>query len=119
MRYMLLVYHSEDAWRARPAAERQSIYDGCLRHNRTLAEDGVLIEGAPLEPVASAQTVRVRNGETVITDGPFAETKEQLGGYFLLNCPDREDACRRAEVIIEKQQNRRGGMEVRAFDESE
>ena len=119
MNYMLLVYHREDAWQARPAEERQAIYQRCLDHNRQLAEEGVFVDGAPLESVATAQTVRVRDGETIVTDGPFAETKEQLGGYFLLHCVDRDEACEHAAEIIEKQQNALGGMEVRESPEAD
>ncbi len=117
MNYMLLVYHREDAWRDRPVAERQAIYERCLAHNRKLAETGTFLDGAPLEPVGTAQTVRVRDGETIVTDGPFAETKEQLGGYFLLSCADRDEACRHAEIIIQNQENALGGMEVRESSE--
>ena len=119
MHYMLLVYHREDAWQARPVEERQAIYQRCLDHNRKLADDGVFLDGAPLESVATAETVRVRNGETLVTDGPFAETKEQLGGYFLLDCANRAEAREHAADIIEKQQNAFGGMEIRESPEAD
>jgi hypothetical protein len=57
-----------------------------------MAEAGVLVDSAPLHPATTATTLRVRQGETVLTDGPFAELKEQLGGYYLLECASRDDA---------------------------
>jgi hypothetical protein len=77
---------------------------------RTLTEAGVLVDTAPLQPARSATTVRVRDGETLLTDGPFAELKEHLGGYYLLDCADLDEALRWAAVIPAA---RFGSVEVR------
>ncbi len=89
MRYMLLIYGAEDAWtseeRAACMAESLAICD-------ELAVRGQFVDAAPLEPVATAVTVRVRDGQTLVTDGPFAETTEQLGGYYVLDLADLDEA---------------------------
>ena len=64
-----------------------------------MAKSGVLLDSAPLQPVTSATTIRVRDGETLLTDGPFAEIKEQLGGYYLLECEDLDSALKWAATI--------------------
>lgn len=89
MQYMLLVYGAESAWtpaeHAACVAESRAICD-------TLAARGQYLGASPLDPVATAATVRVRAGRTLVTDGPFAETTEQLGGYYLLDLPDLDAA---------------------------
>ena len=75
-----------------------------------MTKAGVLVDSAPLQPVRSATTVRVRDGETLLTDGPFAELKEQIGGYYLLECASLDDALRWAATIPAA---RSGSVEVR------
>ena len=107
--YMLLLYatepadeaESEERWRELPLWDE--ITD-------SLREAGMLIRNAPLHSVVSATTVRVRGGETELTDGPFAVTKEMLAGYYLLECPDLDDALRAAARLPLA---RYGSVEVR------
>src|SRR2546429_971598 len=66
---------------------------------RTMAADGVLVDSGPLEPPSSAATLRVRDGRPLVTDGPFAELKEQIGGYYVLDCADLDEALRRAPTL--------------------
>jgi hypothetical protein len=92
--YMLLLYAPE-ADEAEEAA-RLALIPKWLEVIEQLREEGVLISNSALRPVSSATTVRVRDGETEITDGPFAVTKELLGGYFLLECADLDEALKHA-----------------------
>ena len=89
MKYMMLIYLAEDAL---TESERQH----CYKESTDLAHDlnakGQFLATAPLQPVATATTVRVRDGKRLITDGPFAETREQLGGYYLVNARNLDEA---------------------------
>jgi len=92
MKYMILIYESEAERATMSQADRQQItadYSGFIAG---MQRAGVMLAGAPLEPVSTATTVRLRNNKTLTTDGPFAETKEQLGGYCLLDCTSLDDA---------------------------
>jgi hypothetical protein len=88
--YMLLIYgEPSDA----PApAEQESLYLEWLNYTNALVASGAMVSGAPLEGVDTATTVRVRNGDTVVSEGPFLDTKEILGGYYLVDVPDVESA---------------------------
>ena len=77
---------------------------------RAMAADGVLVDSGPLQPPSSATTLRVRGGEPLVTDGPFAELKEQIGGYYVLDCADLDEALRRVATIPAA---RHGAIEVR------
>jgi hypothetical protein len=77
---------------------------------RAMAADGVLVDSGPLQPPSSATTLRVRGGEPLVTDGPFAELKEQIGGYYVLDCADLDEALRRVATIPAA---RYGAIEVR------
>jgi hypothetical protein len=96
MKYLLLVYTAEQAW---TDAERQDCYEKSTRLCHELKRNGQYLAANPLESVSSAASVRVRNGKTVVTDGPFAETREQLGGYFLVEAASGEEAIAIAEKI--------------------
>ena len=89
--YMLLIYNPADAGEPTPEQFQEigSRYDA---YTQSLVEAGVLVGGDALERVDTATTVRQRDGQTQFTDGPFAETKEFLAGYYLLNCPDLDTA---------------------------
>jgi len=89
---MLLIYGAEDAAPAPDSPEGQEELGAWMRVTQELAEAGQLVAGDPLQPLATATTVRVRDGETVLSDGPFAETKEALGGYYIVDVPDLESA---------------------------
>ncbi len=89
MKYMLLVYLAEDAMNE---AERQKCYVESAQLTQDLAASGHYVGASPLHPVATATSVRVRDGKPVVTDGPFAETREQLGGFYLIEAKDRDEA---------------------------
>jgi hypothetical protein len=92
MQYLLLIYEAEAQWNAIPDAEKQGIYKRYMDLVGDLKEGGRYIGGHQLQPISTATTVQVRNGKKAVTDGPFAETKEQLGGYFLVEAKDLDDA---------------------------
>ena len=92
MEYMLLIYNDENAWATLPDPERNAIIREYFDLTDEMRDGGVHITGAPLQPTTAGSTVRIRDGEQLITDGPFAETKEQLGGYFLIEADSDEEA---------------------------
>jgi len=92
MKYLLLIYADERAYETLSEDERHELYAAYDVLMKDLAEKGQSLAGDELAPTSTATTVQVRNGERLITDGPFAETKEQLGGYFLVDVPDLDAA---------------------------
>ncbi len=114
MRYLFLVYTSEADDVAEGTPERASIMQRYGALSQELREAGVHLGGERLQPIAAATTVRVRDGKTMITDGPFAETKEQLGGYYLLDCKDLDEALAFAAKIPSADY---GSIEVRPLME--
>ena len=86
MQYMLLIYGDEKVWQTMSEAEIHKVYEAYTAYSKELAASGALLGGSELAPIATSTTVRVRNGKVLTTDGPFAETKEQLGGYYLIDC---------------------------------
>jgi hypothetical protein len=96
MKYMLLVYLDENCL---SEAEREQCYVDSAQLTRELHEQGKYVGAGPLHPVATATSVRVREGKRLVTDGPFAETREQLGGYFLVDAHDLDEAMKIAERI--------------------
>ena len=92
MRYMLLIYGNEAANAQRSAEDRLE----CMQHHRELMESmtkaGVFRAADPLHPTTTSTTIRVQSGKPIATDGPFAETKEQLGGYYMLDCANLDEA---------------------------
>jgi len=92
MKYMLLTYLDEKAWLNLGAAEQKRVMDECGPHIQKLLAANKIIAGAPLHPTSTATTVRHRDGKRVLTDGPFAETREQLGGYTIIEADDLDDA---------------------------
>ena len=91
MRYMLLIYFDE-AWGKLSLAERQRIYLGQMDVANELTAKGQYLGGNPLQPAETATSVRVRDGKRLLIDGPFAETREQLGGYMLIDVADLDEA---------------------------
>ena len=89
MRYMLLIYQDEQAL---DQAARETCYGESTQLAHDLAAAGRFLAAAPLQPTAAATSVRVRGGKRLVTDGPFAETREQLGGYFMVEAKDLDDA---------------------------
>ena len=99
MEYMLLIYTNEAEGKQLSDAQHQQIFQEYMAFNQDISKSGKRKGGAPLEQTPTATTVRVRNGKTVVTDGPFAETKEQLGGYFLVEANDLDEAISIASRI--------------------
>ena len=89
MKYMMLIYASEQAI---DDAERQECYANSIRLTQELAAQGKFVAASPLHPVSTATSVRVREGKSVVTDGPFAETREQLGGFYIVDANDLDEA---------------------------
>jgi hypothetical protein len=107
MKYLLLVYGEEHLMQTVPDAE-------CADCGEKLGREGKLIAAEPLHPVHTATTVRVRDGSVSVTDGPFAETKEQLAGFYLVDAEDLDDAIRIAAALPP---GRIGSIEVRPVRE--
>ncbi|MGH2534642.1 MAG: YciI family protein [Thermomicrobiales bacterium] len=114
MKYLCLVYHDEKELDALPAREYDAIMEEVLAYREELRQSGHYIDASPLQPVAAATTIRVRNGKVSITDGPFAETKEQLGGFYLIDASDLNDAIR---VASKMPPARLGSIEVRPIED--
>ena len=91
MTYMLLIY-TPDIGRDRTDEEWAEMTEPFIAYNEFVKATGYYIDGAPLAELSTATTVRIRDGKRVITDGPFAETKEWLGGYYMLDCPSIDEA---------------------------
>ncbi len=99
MRYVLLIYASEEAYARMTQEEQAALMQGYAVFTNEVQQRGLLTGGDPLQPTSTATTVRVRSGKTLITDGPFAETKEQLAGLYILNCKDLDEAIELAARI--------------------
>src|SRR5690242_8418885 len=115
MKYLLLIYHDEPSWNAISEPERQQIYLEFRKLRGELEARGQYLNGSQLQPIATATSVRVRDGKELITDGPFAETHEQLGGYFLIEARDLDEATSIAARIPSA---RTGTIEVRPLVET-
>jgi hypothetical protein len=112
MEYMLLIYDDEKQWASLAEDERNAIIREYFDLVAELSDEGKYVAGAPLKSTATASTVRVRSDELLVTDGPFAETKEQLGGYFVIEADSDEEARAWAAKIPAA---RYGSVEVRAL----
>ena len=110
MKYMLLMYASESEATQLTPEESQALFQTWQTLLKEAKEAGVLRSNTGLSPITNATTVRVREGQTMITDGPFAETHEQLGGFFLLDCKDLDEAIRWAAKIPHAEY---GSVEIR------
>ena len=99
MQYLCLIYEDETHLPSLPEAEQGKIMEDYFAFTGSTQETGNYVGGNALMPTETATTVRVRDGKTVTTDGPFAETKEQLGGYYLLECKDLDEAIALAARI--------------------
>ena len=99
MQYMLLIYGNEKDWMNMPPEKMKEMYAAYGTFTSELIAGGAMKGGSELAPVSNATTVRVRGGKTTMTDGPFAETKEQLGGYYIIDVPDLDAAVRWAAKI--------------------
>jgi hypothetical protein len=92
MQYMLLIYNPPGDWEALPAEQRQAIGEAYFNFTEELRAAGKMVAGDALQPISTATSIRVRDGETLTTDGPFAETKEVLGGYYLIDVESLDEA---------------------------
>jgi hypothetical protein len=110
MKYLCLIYEEETLWQKMPKAEAEKIYGEYFAFGDNIKKSGHYVGGNALQPTHAATTVRMRNGKLSTTDGPFAETKEQLGGYYLLEAKDLNDAIQVASRIPGA---RMGSIEVR------
>ena len=110
MKYLLLIYENEGDFADASEAEQGKIFQEYMDYTRGIKKSGNYIGGEALQPIATATTVRQRNGKTVTTDGPFAETKEQLGGFYLVEAKDLDEAIKLAGGIPAV---RTGTIEVR------
>jgi len=113
MRYMLLIYSNEQAEARTDPAEMKAIMMGHRAVMEGTAKAGILRGAEPLHPTSTATTVRHQNGKPIITDGPFAETKEQLGGYYILDCKDLDEAIHWASQIPTACKGGTGCVEIR------
>lgn len=93
MQYMLLIYDEEKKWADMPQEEQGRLFGQYMEFTKSIRESGHLRAGDALQPVSTAACVRLRGGKTTRTDGPFAETREQLGGYYLIEAKDLDEAC--------------------------
>ncbi|MGH9883642.1 MAG: YciI family protein [Pyrinomonadaceae bacterium] len=116
MKYMLLVHHDEVAFSERSEAERKDMLHESVRLANQLHASGQYLSAAPLHPTSETTCVQVRNGKPLITDGPFAETREQLGGYFLVDAKDLDEAI---DIAARIPGARIGTVEVRPVTEVE
>jgi hypothetical protein len=110
MQYMLLIYGNEAAMKTATQADRDAMFRSYHEYTQSIIKTGNMKAGDALQPTATATTVRVRDGKTLTTDGPFAETREQLGGYYLVEAKDLDEATKLAARIPGAQV---GSIEVR------
>jgi hypothetical protein len=114
MRYLLLIYGNEQAWAEFGPEDMKAEYEAYDAFGKWLTGQGWMRGGDALEPTSVATSVRVRDGQTLTTDGPFAETKEQLGGFYLIECDNLDQAIEAASRIPAA---RGGTIEVRPIAE--
>jgi hypothetical protein len=110
MKYLCLIYEDQSAWQGMSDADRNKGMAEYGAFTESVKKSGHYVGGEALQPTDTATTVRVRNGKTSTTDGPFVETKEQLGGYYLIDAKDLNDAIKVASRIPSAKW---GGVEVR------
>jgi hypothetical protein len=110
MRYLLLIYDDETFWETTPPDALDEMMGEYRAFGEAITAEGIMRGGDALQPTATATTVRVRDGETLLTDGPFAETREQLGGFYMVECDGLDQAIEAARRIPGA---RSGSIEVR------
>jgi len=119
MQYMLLIYGDQNGWQSRSDEENNQLMQAYYQFTEDLQKSGSMVGGDALQPTQTATTVRVRNDETLTTDGPFAETKEQLGGYYIVDVASLDEALEWAAKIPGA---KHGSVEVRpvmVFDDED
>jgi hypothetical protein len=115
VKYLCLIYSDETMWPKLPKADAEAMMGEYVAFSNSVKASGHWLAGHRLSPTPAARTVRVRNGQVSKTDGPYAETKEQLGGYYMIEAPDIEAA---ADVASRIPGARFGGIEVRPVVET-
>ena len=110
MKYILLVHHDEDNFASLPELEQRKLREESVALANQIHANGQYLDAAPLHPTAMTTSVRVRDGKPLITDGPFVETREQLGGYYLVDVPNLDEAIAIASRIPGA---RLGAVEIR------
>jgi hypothetical protein len=110
MKYLLLIYESEKSFAGMSGEEQARIFEEYMGYTKGIRKSGNYVGGEALQAISTATTVRVKNGKTITTDGPFAETREQLGGYYLVEARDLDEAIKLAAGIPA---SRTGSIEVR------
>ena len=110
MQYLLLIYDDETTWAEMPEAERNGYFQEYMKYTSDLQQAGVLVGADQLQPTSTATVVRVRDGEQIVTDGPFTEAKEVLGGFYLIEVGSLDDAI---EWAAKSPSARGGTIEVR------
>jgi hypothetical protein len=110
MQFLCLIYETESLMAQQTEQQSAELIQEYMTYTDKITESGHFVAGDALQPTSTATTVRVRNGEVLITDGPFAETKEQLGGYYLLECDSLDEAINKASQIPSA---KLGSIEVR------
>src|SRR5262249_4166981 len=113
MQYLLLIYSDEAQWGKMTEVERNSVLNEYMAFTKDITQSGHYKGGNELKPISTATTVRVRDKKRLVTDGPFAETKEQLGGYYLVEAKDLDEAIALAARIPSA---RVGSIEVRPIN---
>ncbi len=116
MRYLLMIYTNEQSDAQRSPEEQEANMGEYFAFTEEVSQAEAMLGGEALHPTTTATTVRVRDGQTISTDGPFAETKEQLGGYYLLECDNLDEAIKWAAKIPGA---RHGSIEIRPLWEFE
>ena len=114
MKYLLLICGEEKAWATMPDADRQQLMAGFRQFTQDIQASGQYVGGSQLQPSTAATSVRVRDGKRLVTDGPFAETREQLGGYYVVDVKNLDEAINLAAKIPSV---RTGTIEVRPLIE--
>ena len=114
MKYMLLIHQDEKAWEKLSESERTQIYGDYRQFTEQIMASGQFVAGDELHPTSSATSVRIRDGKQLVTDGPFAETREQLGGFYLIKANDLDEAIAVAARIPSA---KTGTIEVRPVSE--
>ena len=116
MKYMLLVYHDQESFNARSENERGEMLRNSVHLANQLHDSAQYFDAAPLHPSSETTCVRMRDGKRIVIDGPFAETREQIGGYFLVDAHDLNEAI---EIAAQIPGARIGTVEVRQVTEVE
>ena len=115
MRYLLLIYSEEKVKEKWPEQQKAAIFKEYGEFTESIRRSGALLAGDPLQPISTAKTVRAKNGKAISTDGPFAETKEQLGGYYMVEAKNLDEAIALAARIPAVRYG--GSIEVRPIME--